>query len=257
MRARRLVPLLGLLAFAAGCRELDVGSDLLWVSRFETGDFTEWTSTPGGEASAFPAPPATIAVSNANAYHGNFSAALTVTAGSDGAQSNSVLALGDNLPAEAYYSTWYYLPHSEAVGTFWVIFKFRQRTNASDPSTADERWDMNLAALPSGEMTLRLYDHATSADVPLDVTAPIVPVERWFQLEAFYRPANDATGRLTFWLDGQQVVDIAGTSTSPSTWTQWVVGSVAENLTPDTVTIYVDDFAISRSRVGLTGELAR
>ena len=255
MRAPILLPLLGLVTLAAGCRELDVGSDLLWVSRFETGDFTEWTSTPGGGDGAFPAPPATIAVSNANAHSGTHSAALTVTAGSDGAQSNSDLSLGENLPAQAYYSAWYYLPRSETVGAFWVIFKFRQRTNADDPSTADERWDLNLTALPSGEMSLRLYDHATSADVPLDVTAPIVPVERWFQVEAFYRPANDATGRLTFWLDDQQVLDIAGVSTSPTTWTEWVVGSIAENLMPDTVTIYVDDCAISRSRVGLSGQL--
>jgi hypothetical protein len=104
-------------------------------------------------------------------------------------------------------------------------------------------------------MTLALYDHRTAADHPLDVPDPIVPVEQWFQLEAFYRPANDATGRLTFWLDGQQVVDIAGASTSPTSWVEWDAISVGENLTPPTATLYVDDCAISRSRVGPTGQL--
>jgi hypothetical protein len=250
----RVACLVLLAALAGGCR-LDVGSDLYWTSRFERADFSEWTSVPGGQTEAFPSPPNTIAVSNANAHTGSFSAALTITAGPDGAQESAALARAGNLPAEAYYSAWYYLPHSVTVGTFWVLFKFRERTNANDATTATERYDMDLATLPSGEMTLQLYDHSTSANIPLDVTDPIVPVERWFQLEAFYRPANDATGRLTYWLDGQQVVDIAG-ATSPTTWTEWNACSIGENLTPQTVTIYIDDCAISRSRVGPAGLLS-
>jgi hypothetical protein len=104
-------------------------------------------------------------------------------------------------------------------------------------------------------MTLRLYDHTTAADIPLDVTDPVVPVEAWFQLEAFYRAADDATGRLTYWLNGQQVVDIAGAPTSPTSWVEWDACSVGENLTPSMATLYVDDCAISRSRVGPSGQL--
>ena len=104
-------------------------------------------------------------------------------------------------------------------------------------------------------MTLALYDHRTGADRPLDVPNPIVPVEQWFQLEAFYRAANDDTGRLTYWLNGQQVVDIAGAPTSPTSWVEWDACSVGENLTPSMATLYVDDCAISRSRVGPSGQL--
>ena len=86
---------------------------------------------------------------------------------------------------------------------------------------------------------------------------PIVPVERWFQLEAFYRAANDNTGRLTYWLDGQQVIDIAGAPTSPTSWVEWDACSVGENLTPSMATLYVDDCAISRSRVGPFGAAHR
>ncbi|HVV51732.1 MAG TPA: hypothetical protein VHO06_18840 [Polyangia bacterium] len=254
MRARIWLPAIALLAAAAGCGRMDVGSDLLWTSRFETGDFSEWTSVAGGQTEAYPTPPNTIAVSNDHAHTGGLSAALTITAGPDGAQESAALARAGGLPAEAYYSAWYYLPHSETVGTFWVLFKFRERTNADDPSTATELYDMDLATLPSGEMTLELYDHATAADIPLAVTDPVVPVEAWFQLEAFYRAANDATGRLTFWLDGQEVVDVAG-PTSPTPWVEWDASSIGEDLTPETVTIYIDDCAVSRSRVGPGGRL--
>ena len=256
MRARpMLLMVLLLAAFAGGCGPLDVGSDLLWTARFETGDFSEWTGLAGGDAQAFPMPPNTIAVSSDHAHTGDYSAALTITAGSDGTQENASLSRAGGLPAEAYYSAWYYLPYSVSVGTFWVIFKFRMRTNANDASTTGELYDMDLATMASGEMTLELYDHRTSADRPLDVPNPIVPVEQWFQLEAFYRAANDDTGRLTYWLNGQQIVDIAGVPSSPTSWVEWDACSVGEDLTPSTATLYIDDCAISRSRVGPTGRL--
>ena len=244
-----------LVLLATGCSQLDVGSDLLFSARFETGDFSEWTNVPGGEAQAFPTPPNTIAVANTNAHTGTHAAALTITAGSDGAQENALLSLTQNLPQQAYYSAWYYLPHSVSVGTFWVLMKFRQRTNPTDASTTAELYDLDLATQPSGEMTLQLFSHATNAIIPLDTPDPLVPVEGWFQIEADYRSANDATGRLTYWLNGQQVYDRSGQATSPSSWVEWDVGSVGENLTPSTVTIYVDDCAVSRSRVGPNGAL--
>ncbi|HEY4395601.1 MAG TPA: hypothetical protein VGP64_16135 [Polyangia bacterium] len=242
-------------ALAAGCGPLDVGSDLYWTARFETGDFSEWTGQPGGQAEMFPTPPNMVAVTNGQAHQGSYSAALTITAGPDNVQENALLSRAGDLPIEGYYSAWYYLPHSVTVGTFWVLFKFRMRTNASDPSTSGELYDMDLATLTSGEMTLQLYTHQTSTVIPLDVSDPVVPVDTWFQLEAFYRAANDATGRLTYWLDGRQVVDLAGVPTSPTSWVEWDACSVGENLSPETETIYVDDCAISRSRVGLPGRL--
>jgi len=255
MRTRAVSAAVLLVAALAGCSRLDVGSDLLWTSRFETGDFTEWTGVAGGQAQAFPMPPNTIDVSSGQAHNGSHSAALSINAGSDGTQESAALARAGGLPTEAYYSAWYYLPSGVSVGTFWVIFKFRMRTNADDPNTAGELYDMDVATLPSGQMTLALYDHQVGADRPLDAMNPIVPVERWFQLEAFYRAANDNTGRLTFWLDGQQVVDFAGAPTSPTSWVEWDVCSVGKNLTPSMATLYVDDCAISRSRVGPAGQL--
>jgi hypothetical protein len=104
-------------------------------------------------------------------------------------------------------------------------------------------------------MTLRLYDHRNGgADLPLDAAAPVVPVGKWFQVEAFYRNANDQTGRLVFWLDGRQVVDWTG-PTAPTPWVAWDATSVAIDLNPPTSIIHIDDCAISRSRVGPDGRL--
>jgi hypothetical protein len=117
----------------------------------------------------------------------------------------------------------------------------------------DELYDLDLINLDSGEMSLQLYDHRHQAVVPLDAAAPIVPVGQWFQIEAFYRNAQDATGRLTFWLDGRPIVDIANQPMAPTPWVEWDACSVAEDLTPSTAVLYVDDCAVSRTRVGPNG----
>ncbi len=255
MTARRLGAFVAFVALAAGCgSELDVGSDLLWTARFETANLDEFTSAPGGSTNAFPNG-ASVSASDERAHTGRYGAKLTINATGD-LQQNAGLARSGELPLEAYYSAWYYLPRSVTVGMYWVIFKFRMRTDANDPNSADELFDLNLANLPTGEMTLRLYDHRTTDDIPLDVPAPVVPVGGWFQVEAFYRNGNDDTGRLTFWLDGRPLVDVRGPM-APTPWIAWDATSVAIDLAPATATIHVDDCAISRSRVGPDGILGR
>jgi hypothetical protein len=247
-------------ASTVGCgQQLDVGSDVLWTARFESGDLSEWMTVSGGGTAAFPAPNA-IDVSSDRARRGTFAARLTIQTPSDGSQANAGLSRTGFLPAEAYYSAWYYLPSAASISTFWVIFKFRMRTVADDASTAAELFDLNLANTSSGGMTLRLYDHR-SGDVPLDITEPAVPVGSWFQIEAYYRnPGGSAVdggalngdGRLTFWLDGQELVDVTGPM-APTSWVAWDVVSVAVALNPSTAVLYVDDCAISRTRVGPRG----
>ena len=242
----------------AGCGpRLDVGSDLLWTARFEGDNFAEWTGQPGGATNATPSPPNLVEVSNEHAHHGAFAAKLTIDAGSDGVQENAGLLRKGGLPSAAYYSAWYYLPHSATVGTFWVLMKLRTRAVLDDPSTEAELYDLDLINMPSGEMSLMLYDHRISGAVPLAVASPVVPVGVWFQLETFYRNANDPTGQMTVWLDGRQVVDVTGQPMGPTPWVEWDVVSIGENLTPSMEVVYADDCAVSLTRVGPNGIIAR
>jgi len=253
------MPVCGALLALAGSAcspRLDVGSDVLWVARFEGNSFDEWNGAPGGRADV-PVPPDTSEISSEHPRNGAFAAKLTVNAGSDGAQHNVGLGRKGSLPAAAYYSAWYYIPRTIAVGGFWVIFKFRQRAAADDAGSEGELFDIDLKQTPAGEMTLELYDFRIAGARSLDVPEPILPVGVWFQIEAFYRNAADASGRLTIWLDGQQVVDLSGEATSPTAWTEWDVVNVAKDLNPSPTVLFVDDCAISFTRVGPTGILAR
>ena len=92
--------------------------------------------------------------------------------------------------------------------------------------------------------------------MPLDVASPVVPVGQWFQIEAFYRNTQDGTGRLTFWLDGRQIVDIANQPMATTPRVEWNACSIAQNLTPSTAVLYIDDCAVSRTRVGPNGIIA-
>ena len=241
---------------SAGCSpRLDVGLDVLWVALFEGNDLDEWTGVEGGGIGASPVPPSTIEVSADHPHHGLFDAKLTIDAGGDGVQQNTGLVRRGSLPEAAYYSAWYYLPRSAAVGDFWVLFKFRQRAIADDPASDSELFDLGLVHMPSGEMTLELVDHRVGP-LALDVPPPVVPVGVWFQIEAFYRNAADASGHLTFWLDGLRLVDVSGPM-SPTTWVEWDVVNVGKNLNPSMQTVFIDDCAVSNTRVGPAGIIAR
>jgi hypothetical protein len=248
---------LALMLVVTGCGpDLDVGSDVLWSARFESGAFDEWTSVPGRGAQAFPTPN-TIEVSTERAHKGSHAARLTIAASTDGVQQNALLSRAGGLPIEAYYSAWYYLPRSVTVGTYWVIFKFRQRAVANDDASASEFYDLDLQDLPSGEMTLLLFDHRVGRNIPLDIPDPVVPVGLWFHVEAFYRNAPDTTGRLIYWLDGQPIKEISGQAMAPNDWIEWDACSVGEALTPSPAVLFIDDCAVSRTRVGPQGILAR
>ena len=247
-----------LLTLVAGCdQQMDVGSNILWTARFEGNSFDEWTSVSGGGASVLN-DQNIMEVSSEDAHKSALSAKLITYAPPGVFQGNVSFSRTGYLPTEAYYSAWYNLPRTVSVGVYWVIMKFRQRTVVDDASTERELFDLNLKTLGSGGMSLRVYSHQNGGgDLALSVPEdPVVPVGPWFQIEAFYRAAADSSGRLTFWLDGQQILDLRG-PTGPTPWVAWDVVSVAQSLTPDTATLFVDDCAISLSRVGPSGLIAR
>lgn len=240
---------------ASGCGErLDLGSDLIWTSRFEDDSFAEWTSVAGGRTFVLPTSN-TVEPTSERVRDGKYAAKVTVSSRSDGSQATAQLERNGNLPDQAFYSAWYYLPQGATVAGYWVLMKFRIRMQVSDAQSDTELYDIDLRSLPSGEMVLAIYDHSQGGMLTLGPSEYVVPTGAWFQIEAFYRNADDGSGHLTVWLDGREVANVAK-STGPPGWVAWNVGSVVEQITPQTVIVYIDDCAISRTRVGPAGLLA-
>lgn len=239
-----------------GCGgNVQLGSDLLWTARFEGGTLDEWTGAPGGAVSVLPSPPGRIQVSSDHVHSGQFAAELFIEAGPGAGQQDAVLARQAGLPAAGYYSAWYNLPVTVQVSGFWVIFKLRQRAVADDPATTGELFDIDLVNAADGGMTLQVFDFRSGTAIPPTVPV-VVPVGAWFQIEAYYRNAPDASGALTVWFNGQAVLDLRGAATSPTPWIEWDVVSVGQDLTPAAATLFADDCAVSRQRVGPNGRLS-
>ena len=68
--------------------------------------------------------------------------------------------------------------------------------------------------------------------------------------EILYRKAADATGHITVWQDGAQILDVANALTAPTDWVQWDAGGGSNDLAPSPAVVYFDDATISLSRVG-------
>jgi hypothetical protein len=233
---------------ACGCGPVHLGRDpdILWWTDHETGDFTEWDqggyhwSAEGGSTKIAELPSPTRS--------GRFSFESQVTSASTGVQSGAQAFRSGGLPSQAYYSAWFYLPQVITSATYLVVFKFRSRQDPADNSTTVNAWDVNVAPDGSGAMFLVLYEHS-GANQWEDRTLN-VPVRQWFQIEAFLRAANDSSGQITVWCNGTQLFDIAGRATTASSFVEWSVGGVTEVIDPDPTTLFIDDAAVSKRRLG-------
>jgi hypothetical protein len=246
-RLLRLLPLAAAVALAPpSCApRLDLGSDLLWSAKHESGDLSEWsTGAPGGGVAD--TPDATVAVTTEVAHTGKYAVKLTNSA--VGAIKTARLWHQADFPEEAYYSVWYYLPRAYQTSVDWTILQFRSPTD--DPAIISQFMDVDLRSLPGGELILTLFDHRPQyLRFPTPDPALLVPVGRWFQIEVFYRNIPDDTGRFTLWLDGKLNYDIVGRPMTPSKTVYWTPCSVSEDISPTQSEIYVDDAAVSPARL--------
>jgi hypothetical protein len=155
-----------------------------------------------------------------------------------------------------YYSFWSYLPQGFAPANgygWWMHSGFKVRRTQGGPVNnmlhlfLDYTYDPNQMYLyldyfpPQGGNKVR-YTQRLKA----------MPVGRWFQTEAYLRRSRYADGQLIVWLDGTQIFNIrnivtrgSGTDGTP----HWeATTNYGYNLSPASVTKYVDDVQISTTR---------
>lgn len=235
---------------------LDLGTDIVWSTDNETGDLSAWNLPPGSGAPYENSSDATVAISTDQAHSGRYSIKMSSAAasplGSPDSPSGGGIYKEGPLPQNAFYSVWYYLPRAYQTTTSWTILSFRSR---QDATTVPPLIDIRLQSSPDGEMTLAVYDHRRQyLASPLPNPPPVVPLGRWFQIESFYRDANDSSGHLSLWLDGALVYDLTRpTGSNPVVY--FSPCSLVNALSPSPAEIYVDDVAISGSRIGPRGTL--
>jgi Polysaccharide lyase len=226
----------------------DLGSDpdFLWWTDHESGDLSDWTRGGPDHGSTYVV---TGDVSVTTEQRRSGTHALRSTVAPAGAQAAAEVWLGGFATPAATYGAWFFLPAEATPATYWVFFSFHARPLGG----ADlPLWDLKLARGAAG-LELALLDHGGAGDVTPAAHVP-VPIGRWFQVEATFVPAGDASGRLQIWLDGALVFDIEGARTvAPGTAPSdvaWAVGSLTDGLAPAAVPLYVDDAYVSKRRLG-------
>jgi hypothetical protein len=244
---------LALLAVAVGApacnARLNLGNSVLWSARHETGDLSEWTQGGKGGTEA-DTPDTSLAISADVAHSGRYSVKLTN--GAVSMYEDAHLWRQDDYPVDAYYSAWFYLPRAYQTTADWSIVEFQVPT--SDGGVG-QLLDIDLRSLPDGGLILSVYDHRpTYLRTATPDPAILVPIGRWFQIEAYYRNAPDDSGEIAIWLDGQLNYDLHRPFGASGT-VYWTVCSKTYGLSPAESDIYVDDAAVSLTRVTPTGEL--
>jgi hypothetical protein len=242
----RQLCLWSLLALAPACApRLDLGSDLLWAARHETGDLGEWTADQKGGSLAG-GPDTAIALSTEHAHSGRYAVKLANAAVSTDEEAR--LWRLDQYPQRAYYSAWYFLPRAYQTSADWTIMQLRAPA-PNDPTTISLLMDVDLRSLPGGDVIVSVYDHRPQylrAATP-DPAVP-VPIGAWFQVQVYFDDGPSGEGRFALWLNGQLLYDLQRPFNLAGT-VYFSVCSVGHALSPTDSTLFVDDAAVSLTPV--------
>lgn len=241
------IALLALVAF--GCSDqLEVGSDLLWSADHEDANLDEWTRRQSG-GTRLPED-STISPSTSAARRGRYALELVNPAAWDEQDEGPELFHSAGLLDEAYYSAWFLLPEEYRVQPTLTLLRLRSRDPGSHKLFNGE--ELQLRSLSDGSYVLLVFSNNSGFLLePVAESARRVEAGRWFQLEARYESRSG--GRLRVWLDGQLTYDLSGRPGAAGADIVLSVCNVTERSTPAPLRLFVDDAAISSSRVSPDG----
>lgn len=232
-------------------------AQILWTEGHEDGTFGEWLKA-GKQSNT------SREVTDARAHSGTYSMALTVhDAPADsstgvrmkfeGAPLGSTADDPKNLPDEAYYSAWYYIPQ-RIIGVN-NIFQYKQKHDSTS---------IRCMSFSLFDMTPRVHIWTGTGLHPGSTEevgrSPVeVPVGEWFHFEVWRRWSTSSDGGYICWLNGEEIMRREGIITQYSNisgdWLRkWLVNNYAikGGQDPATHTIYIDDSKLSSTRVGTT-----
>ncbi len=246
-----------LAALTLGCGDpLRLGDDLIWTADHETGNIEQWIRDGEGDALTPRTPgadePSSIEASTEAAHRGRYSVKLVNPTGwnqdYDGPELYHVLGK----QSDAYYSAWFLLPEDYRLEPQLTLMRLRSRQpDGGDLLNGEE---LQLRSLSSGGYVLQVFsNHNNFLREPIADPPPLVAAKRWFQLEARFE--SRSSGRLRIWLDGALVYDLTGRPGAAGSEIVLSVCNVAQSAQPAPVVLFVDDAAVSQSRVSPSGEL--
>lgn len=235
---------------------------------FETGDFSELGPSPftnSGDAEA-------VVVTDPT-HTGEHALAMTVTDADSGTAvrtriDNDVFqdrgySGGHNLPDEAYFSVWFYVPEYVSLGGGdpWNIFQFKQTYPVTGSGytrrmiDAIKLWDLGGDygfTLKSNIDAEGNWDSGNFREWQSDEVR-VSPGE-WFQVKVLRTYGDSDAGHNTVWVNDVEIFDLdMATEMYGDAWDdygpwrrQWTVNNyvTGDNHDPNTQTLFIDDLEI-------------
>ncbi len=223
----------------------DGGSNVLWQATFEPGDLSEWMADGNGGAyvvGAGVAPAVTTAFAHRGSYAGIAAVMPTASVVAD-----SYWFRTQPSPDAAYYSAWYFISGSIQVQSWLSLIHLRVSTSG-DGHNLVPVWDFNANQRPDGSLVPHLYNFLMKVNFEQQTLAAW-PRATWFHLEMYLRK-SPTNGQITIWQDDVQVLNVTGVPTASTDWIEWAVGNASDGISPSPAIVYVDDAAISLTRLG-------
>lgn len=216
----------------------------LWYANHEPGNLTEWWRDQSGEA-VFNTGTARVSLTMEASRSGQFALKHEVW-GIDQRETATRIFRWAEALTEGYYSCWLMFPQLPRVNDWLEIFQFKKQNGLSN----DPTWFVEIENRSRG-VVLTLTQWEQQFDIPPNVQPgdPLQP-GRWFHLEAFYKDGK-SDGVLRIWQDGRLIWDLEGIDTRGiDSLIQWSVNVFGKDVNPGNLVMYVDDCAISHSRLG-------
>lgn len=231
---------------------LELGSDLLWSADTESADLSQWAASDA-EAVLVPDSGASVDVTSEQRHRGQHAIRLENPGDQDNEETGpEVLHVAGPL-ADAYYSSWFLLPEDYRLEPSMTLMQLRSRDAAGGEPFHGEQ--LRLRSLAAGGYVLLVFNNnANYLLEPVAEPAPHIAAGRWFHLETRYE--RHSGGRLRVWLDGVLSYDLEGRPGAAGAEVVLSVSNVVEQAAPAPLLLFVDDAAISLTRMTPSGHLS-
>lgn len=220
-----------------------------WYSDFEDTDLPEWNESTG--EFLFQGSSGAIQLVSSPVKNGQIAAAMQIdTYNFDGSQAAYMFYYDTR--DENYYSAWYYIPADTLVSNWWNIWQWKSTGNG-DSDSSKPMWILDLT--PGGTadtVNLALIYRPDKNNLKQVYTNPaaLVPLGEWFHVAAYYKKSPETDGRVTIWLNGNQIFDVQNVHTTLDDNTlYWSVNHYTDGIYPAPAYLYVDDLIVSTVRI--------
>ena len=220
-----------------------------WYSDFENSNLPEWNESTG--EFLFQGSSGVIQLVTSPVKNGQIAAAMQIdTYNYDGSQAAYMFYYDTR--DENYYSAWYYIPANTLVSNWWNIWQWKSTGNG-DSNSSKPMWILDLTPGGSADtVNLALIYRPDKNDLKAVYTNPsaVVPLGEWFHVAAYYKKSPETDGRVTIWLNGNQVFDAQNVHTTLDDNTlYWSVNHYTDGIYPAPAYLYVDDLIVSTVRI--------